>query len=736
MELGNMVATGVRAIVFAALNHFEGLNSLVNRITSGRINRDTLAQNVLGAGVQAGIVSQLPAGRLSDRSAVIGPMVSKIIFDNTSNEMHTSIQSLTQEIFPSSPELKGTLLEKGTQVAQTVAASVASFAADIFLGPQFTENLLATTQREHSFKPLQNYMEQTLAVYLPTGEVALSKLTTNLLDKAIANQPQLNPSHEPYFRLLAAELNEYITGNSDYTKPLAEYSKEALPHALLAAVEGTGKVVVSGLETLSATTITLAEGFAGLDENLAKQDYSAVAWQTGSTLARAAGTAVHGVATNIAPAALETGIKLTGITVAGAVGAVVLLTPTAQSLYRSTLSRVDQTQHALVGPPALKNAADAYAKDILQAKTSPNEALLSLPQPDARISDSQWINALAKQQTIVQAAAPDMLLTSSEHQAKMEQAFQKAPIDSARKDALVDLTDRFSADQIAPFGMLATSLQAAHYLSGNLAKMTSESQAEFALADSTARSMGTAIAATPLKESSKGGYKLADAYAQHVGKLALDFPEGVYSNAEAGLDAAKAASNYTLGSWGYQDVNATDWAELRKLYNSCGGNEQLTIQVSSYLDPAIASQVLAAPVLGELDPKNTGLLQLPTGLQLQLTDATPQYQYQLRRDGENVLLTINAAWDITQYGTDGEQLRSPQGSLPSQLKSSLTITVSPNGTVTHSTPALQCAIRNELNFTTNGALEKYTPVDVKTPEPHLVSGGPVGLSQAAIAVAS
>ncbi|MOA07645.1 hypothetical protein D3C78_1273520 [compost metagenome] len=125
----------------------------------------------------------------------------------------------------------------------------------------------------------------------------------------------------------------------------------------------------------------------------------------------------------------------------------------------------------------------------------------------------------------------------------------------------------------------------------------------------------------------------------------------------------------------------------------------------------MASQALSAPVLAELDPDHTGLLQLPTGLQLKLADTTAQYQYQLRPKGANVELTISARWDVEAYGTHAQQLRSPQGTPTSQLTSSITLTVAPGGTLTRSAPSLQCSIRNEFQFDAYGALATPAAAD-------------------------
>ena len=47
ISIGNALATGAKALAFAALNKFDTLNSIVNRLSGGKVNRDTLAQSVL-----------------------------------------------------------------------------------------------------------------------------------------------------------------------------------------------------------------------------------------------------------------------------------------------------------------------------------------------------------------------------------------------------------------------------------------------------------------------------------------------------------------------------------------------------------------------------------------------------------------------------------------------------------------------------------------------------------------
>ncbi len=710
------IGTGVKALAFAALNRFDSLNSLVNRMTGGSINRDTLAQKVMRDGIHMALQASLPLS-LQDRQASILPLLAKLVHGDTREEVSTSIKELADVLTPvdSHPMdgMAATLKTMGKEAGRLAAAGLASIAAQHINETHIVEKVLHTMLKEHGWTSLDNYMESMLTA-LPFGKGFAANLGKNLLQRAVLDRPEFDRSHSPEFRLLADEAHASITDQA-YSKPLANYFLRSAAADMPAALDSVTKAGLSIADTTLLTSRVLAKGVTDVTENLQQSQYSQALINTGTTLLQASTTLAHGVFHDIAPALTQaTGdlAKVSGKTaLAGLAYAAPLAYQGTLSFYQGTKPWIDSTQHALVGAPASQDVHKAYAKDIAQAQTSPP---LPAPVPQAHGSDSQWVDQLARQQAIALDATPDAPPSTHERLASVVAAFQQGQIDSARYNALTQLTEQLDVEQLSPFGALSGSLKTAHNISGNLARLESESLASMALGAATAQTMGGVIDASTVKESSKGGYKVADVYARQVGQLALDFPAGVYSHADAGLDTAKAASNYALGSWGYPDVVAADWAELRKLHNTCGGNEQLTLKVSSYLDPAMASQALAAPVLGELDPQSTGRLQLSTGLQLQLTDTTPQYQYQLRRDGENVVLTISAAWDIAQYGTDAQQLRSPQGAQISQLTAAIHITVSPTGSVSHSAPSLQCAIRNAFKFDSYGALQAPA-----TPQPEI-----------------
>lgn len=731
MQIGSLVGTAVSALAFKALNSSDTLNSLANRITGGSINRDTLAQKVLRDTVGLGLAYATDTKLLGDRSATLLPLASKILFDNTSEEMHASIISLTNELAAQAlpeagPGLMGAMKTMGMEAAKAGVASLANSAADTFIGPQFTEKLLATMiDGGKNWQPLQAYMEKMLDGY-PMGRF-VGGLIKDVLERTIVDKAALNQSDQPLFRALADGANEFLVGN-DFKKPLQDYAQKEIVQPLMdsftdsvdtvvpdlvgAVAQGAGQVVLDLAGTIVDTTEVLINGYTDVKENLAKQEYTQAAIGTAKTVVNAAVTATYDMATTVVPTLAQTAVTLTGITARATVGTVIIMAPTikegAISLYQGSLAGADLLYHAAAGAPAYQPGSAAYAKDLQKAAESPDESLAALPMPDARTSDSQWANALIKQQTLAQFAMPDLVLTTSERSTPVKQALQQGQIDAARKDTLTDLTQQLSTDQLSPFGLFGTSLQVAHNMSGNLARVASESQAHLPVTHTTSQAMAGVIDATPLKESSKAGYKVADTYAQHVGKLALDFPEGVYSYTDASKDNLNATGNL----WWGENVTLADRAELRKLYNTCGGNEQLTLQVSRFLDPGMASQALAAPLLDELDPKSTGLLQLPTGLQLKLADTTAQYQYQLRPKGANVELTISAAWDVKEYGADAQQRRSPQGTQPSQLTSSITVTIAPDGTFVQSAPSLQCSIRNEFKFDAYGARENPSATDV------------------------
>ncbi|MET1116480.1 MAG: hypothetical protein ABWY08_16225 [Comamonas sp.] len=711
----SLTGTGLRALAFAALNRSDTLNSAVNWITGGSVNRDTLAQRVLRDVMPMGLGMTLSWTRLAERSATILPLASKILFDNTSDEMPAAIKSLTHELVLGGAEGATGIKAAGMKLA---THTLANTLAHTFTEDKFTEKLLATMVHEHSWQPLGAYLDSCL-VGMPLKGFA-GDLAKNLVQRAVVDRAGLDQSDRPVFRLLAAQANAFLT-DGNYRRPLDKYFTEAatsaLPDAVEAVAQGVGQVTSELAQTAVKTAEVLVDGYAGVKESLTNQQYTEAAGKAAKTVFNATATVAEGVVTKALPALAGTAAALTGITVKAAIGTVIALTPTVQaattSLYQGALSEAGRLYDMAAGQPAYRNGFEAYAKDIEQA--AQEDALPALPTPDARTSDCQWAEALVKQHHVVQFALPTAAQTGAQPTASLDKALEQGQIDTARKDALVSLSDQLSTAQLAPFGLMGVSHQVAHnVVSGQLSRLAAQSLAPLPLADKTTEAMADALDVSLTKTVDRAGYQLAKTYAAHVGQLSLDFPEGVYSYADASKDQLSGAGNL----WWGENISLADRVELRKLYNTCGGNQQLTLEVSRYLDPAMASQALAAPVLAELDPQGTGMLQLgqpqPSGLQLRLTGSTPQYHYQLRREGADVQLTISAAWDIAQYGTDAQALRSPQGAQPSQLTASVTITVPASGAAQHSAPALQCAIRNELQFSAHGQWDQAAAPDALT----------------------
>lgn len=668
-QMASLVSTGAKALAFKALNSSDTLNSLVNRMTGGSINRDTLAQKVLRDAVGLGLEYATANKQLGDRSASLVPLVGKIIFDNTSEEMYTSIKSLATEYFAAEtdhgPGMLGALKSLGTETMKAGAEGLAHIVANTVTETQFLEKLIATMiNGGENWKPLDSYLEEKLGSMPMKGFIG--NLVKDVIQRAIVDKKELNQNDNNEYRLLAGSANAYLSGG-DYSKPLNDYCQN----------------------------IPVVKHF---------------------------NNAMEGV----------------------------------KSFSRESLAYAEKTYYDFAAPPESKDTLAAYKEPI--SRSSGKEAPPPLTLPDAQTSQSQWADETLKHQTVslfTQSKEPTETVASN----TLAQAEQQGKINPKQKAALTRVSDALSPAQTAPFGAHQTTHQVAHYqLSGNLARVETKSQASFPLAGPTTQAMATAIDAAPRQEAIKVNYKVADAYAQNVGKLALTFPDGVLGVTEtvqAGLIASSSsffsALSYSLSSLttslsspsvtntlaavgsaaasavtsaatavlptaitsaassiasSYDSqVGFAERTELQKLYKTCNGNEQMTFEVSRYLNPDMAQETLAAPILATLSQENSELLQTPEGLQIKLASTTPQYQYQLRQKDGNVELTIQADWDIEEYGMDAQQLRSPQGGQPSQLTSSITITVTPDGKAVQSAPSLDCAIRNVLRFDTHGALE-------------------------------
>ena len=619
ISIGNALATGAKALAFAALNKFDTLNSIVNRLSGGKVNRDTLAQSVLRGALHLGTEVAVASKPLGERSAVLIPLARDALIDNDLGRMKSAVEGLVREGLSSvmDKDSGSTLAQIGKGMLEQVATKAASGVGTAVLGDHAVEKVVATLVKTHGWQPLESFLNKNLEAY-PGGRFIAGQVKA-ILQRTMVDKPEFDQSANAEYRLMAGALNQFLTGEADYIKPLRDY----------------------------APTLT------------------------------AIGEGLHHYVTEQVP------------------------------------EGVDSLQRALVGQPATVEVHEAYAKAIETAKQAPPEEPLPPPLDPSKLSDDTRDRDVAEKlvQTMVVAEATGKPVASTEdlHEV-LDQVHEQGKLSEARHEQLTDLVDSLSPEQIKPLGERG-EVVVAHNWSGRLDRVETASHSITSLGEDMAEATRQVLANAPAKTVQVGGYTVAEGYGQQVGELDLQLPANQYGYSDTVLEGSKtllSAGWGLVGGWmGYDTSTGPTHAqstELKQLYNTCGGNEEVLSLVSRYLDPALAKTALVAPVLTRMQNAETGLFDTGTA-RLQLKDPeNPHYQFRVQRDSENLIsISLTASWPIEQFGPDAEHLRQPEGSSASQMSATAVITVRLNEegvppTVNHYPMGVVATVNNVVAF--------------------------------------
>ncbi|MBK4734605.1 hypothetical protein [Noviherbaspirillum pedocola] len=172
---------------------------------------------------------------------------------------------------------------------------------------------------------------------------------------------------------------------------------------------------------------------------------------------------------------------------------------------------------------------------------------------------------------------------------------------------------------------------------------------------------------------------LSAAFLEQQEGMLINFPN-TSGEAQSYYDSAwnmgKAGWNYGMSWLGYQESPAEQQLRQRVqgLDHACRGNKELMQEASHYLDQAFAEACLLEPLSDLRVDGEKNLLRFPTGSNeclLRTHPNGPRYTYTIERKGDDATaLTIEASWEIQEYGESATNLK-PQGTSSSALRTSV-----------------------------------------------------------------
>lgn len=228
-SIGSYLSTGLKTLAFSALEKSDTLNSIANRLSGGKINRDTLAQSVLRDAIQIGFDYAASNKSLGERHSRLLPAIRQAAIDNDHEQMQAGVKKLMEKLVP-----------EGWQ--ETVGNLITDK-----LGDHALEKVLATTVQQYGRKPLEDYIKGMVGGR--TGGDFVARQIMAILDRAVLSKTEFQQGDSALYRLMAKGLDAYLTG------------KPEDPPGVLSRVLGAVPVVTS-------TVQTVRNGIDQLGENL------------------------------------------------------------------------------------------------------------------------------------------------------------------------------------------------------------------------------------------------------------------------------------------------------------------------------------------------------------------------------------------------------------------------------------------------------------------------------------
>ncbi|WP_213990236.1 hypothetical protein [Sodalis sp. dw_96] len=203
MKSVSIPAFGMRIAAYAIIDKRNNLNRLVNRISGGSVNRDTLAKKIVSDMITLGQDVVVNSELLGKRSADIVNLSRSVTFDNTFQQVEAGVAPLIKLIMQS----------KGHSVfAQRVASDIMSFLGPSLLKDHALERVLAAlAKQEGGENVLKLALDNVLSGF--TGGKILSSPLMSALKRAILDNTEFQETS--YLHTMAAwKLHQFLTPDS------------------------------------------------------------------------------------------------------------------------------------------------------------------------------------------------------------------------------------------------------------------------------------------------------------------------------------------------------------------------------------------------------------------------------------------------------------------------------------------------------------------------------------------
>jgi hypothetical protein len=371
--------------------------------------------------------------------------------------------------------------------------------------------------------------------------------------------------------------------------------------------------------------------------------------------------------------------------------------PTLVPLTRAVndmLTGVDMMSELILGPPPSVDVREKYSSSVESVKRTLEETreltvrnggdpdtvqpyipTLTAPQLHEGNTDRDITEILLKEQVISEALGVEPK-TTGEVQEQVDKALEQGILTPERHEEVTSLVEKMSEDQLLPLGDRG-GLEVSHTPTGRLDRVEAQSHQVTELREELEQLTRQALSLAPEETTTINNFVVGKGYSEHSGKLDLTLPKSEYGYTDTAMEGTRSLLNVGWSMLGYNTESHKTGTEVRQLYNTCNKDEKMLSTVTRFLDPEVARSSLVQTTLEQMRNPGTGLVQ-SGDVYLKLKDpGNPRFTFNVQRVDNMVTIGIEALWDIEQFGNDPDKLRTPEGGKPSQMRSTVVITVNP-----------------------------------------------------------
>lgn len=221
-----------KTIVYAALDKFDTLNNIANRVTGGRVNRDSMAKSIYKHALEFGVDTAISMASSSNEDSALHQFKNNTgvfaharnaFFSNNTETTKKGINSLATEILIGPDEAKTkTYTRKAKEAMASFPASIAEKFASNYVGDNAAEKLITTIAKRYGWDSIKLAISDSIGIKF-IGKFA-GNLVTSILDRAVVNNPEYDVTDNAEYTFAADIIDRALSKKHNYVQSLREYS--------------------------------------------------------------------------------------------------------------------------------------------------------------------------------------------------------------------------------------------------------------------------------------------------------------------------------------------------------------------------------------------------------------------------------------------------------------------------------------------------------------------------------